>query len=335
MHKDTPSSSQLGVDLRALVMAGVAACPLFLWSLVDIAGWYASWATTAQVIFETAFEFIQLLFTSVGLVVVSLSSALCLRHGRAQPIALTTTSLAIVAPLVLIDATVLGLSMMQPDAPRADYASYYVVTEIIRYTANVSVVALAARLYSAWSGVGTDMLEARRCIALGAVVVVLATVSTLSWIWFMVKVVSEVPYSLPLAILQGVQYLLWSLVSAAGPVFLFGWIAICAVRRRQRETSIGALVLTGLCAALVYVLLIYGRAFGSAALQDPSLAWLASPSVDYNPLIGAAFAGVGGAILYGFAVDGAALAERLRALPSTITKLRNRPLYVSDEDVER
>jgi len=291
-----------------------------------------------MLIVELTFESIYLLLTSVGLVAVSLGGALLLCRGRVQPIAFTLTSLAIVAPFIAIDAIVLGLSMMRQEVSDDVNAPYYVVSEIVRYTANAVIVCLAARLYATWSGTGYDALDARRCIALGTVVVVLAAASTLNWIWGLLTVLSQLPEAVPLsvAILQGAQHFLWSLASTAGPVFLFGLVAIQIVRRRQRERSIAALVFAGLCAAVVYALLHYGRWFVNALLQDPSLAWLAQPLIiNYPQLAAIGFAGIGGPLIYAFAIDGTAFKQRLRALPSAIMNLRNRPLYAPDEDVER
>jgi hypothetical protein len=340
MDEDKHGPSKIVVNLRALVMAGAAVSPLYLWSLVDFVGWYAAWSTPSKIIFEVLFEAVQTLLGSVGVIVVALGGALLWHRGRVQPFSFALTSLAVLTPFIAVDTMASLPSLLQNEANQpADVGeSYFIVVLIIRQTTDLAAVALASRLYATWSSKGTDVLDARRCLTLGVVVGVLAIASTINSISLLLVVHDQMPDAVPLsvAVLQTVQHFLWSLMFAAGPIFLFGLVAILTVRRRGHERSVGMLVLAGLCAAVAYVVLEFGREFGRLALQDPSFEWLNSLiAVDYNTLIAAGFAGVGGAIIYAFAIDGTALLARLRALPSTISRARNRPLYAPDEDGER
>jgi hypothetical protein len=337
MDKAASISGPTAVDLRALVMAGVAVSPLDLWSLVDSVNWLVD-ARLARldIVLVTIFRAIDLFLTSVGKVAVVLGCALLLRRGRVRPFSFTLTSLAVAVPFVVVDAITFVPTLREQEAagPTDVGSSYYVVAEILRYSVTFGAVALAARLYASWSAATVDALGARRCAALGAVVVLLALAMTVSWASPWLGADDE-SYSPPVVVLYLLRYFLWSLVMMAGPVFLFGLVAIGAVQRLQRERSIGALVIAGLGAALAFGAFYYGRGLVRGVLFDPSLAWWKDTVIDYAPLITAAVAGFVGAIIYAVAIDGAAFGARLRALPSTILNMRNRPLYAPDEDVER
>jgi len=334
MDKNTHSSSQMAVDLRALVWASAAVTPVAAWLLIvsidDSIEAGIPWGAGA---FGHALMVIGLITQVAGSNVVALGAALYVhrRSSTLRPLAFMTTALAFALPFVVTDAIAFYLAWLHA-ALRYEEMSpagtqYEVAVVVLRLSCLLVSVALASRLYLHWRRVPSDRRDVAAFLAFSTLAAVVSVVATVLWVDLVWSSNVNPSASVPLAVLWTSQFFLWTLASWAGAVFLFGSLALAAVRRAGLDGRFVWVLVAGLAAGLAYWLIKY------LAPMAFSLEFM--DSAQYRALATALLTGVVGGLAYLQMLDGGlvnAIAAALTDLPGTVRTLRRWPHRPSEEE---
>lgn len=340
MDRARRSSRLPAADLRALAWAMIAVVPLFAVQIVD-----SVWAVAVdgysalEIVLADTPYFVQLACDVTGGVITALGVALMLRRDAIrQPLSFMTTALCVGLLMSVVDAAGSTLGLFQ-GYNRSDWSwtamQHDIVLMVMRYTCQLAAIALASRLYLHWSQDAPN--DGARFVVLCGIGAALAVASILNTSIAIVETITALPsetISPPLIALWWAQSAVRAFTGCVGAAFLFGLIAIAAVRRRDAKHEMGSAVLAGLGAASGFVLLRYGPSFIQYWVSDPNLQSLKYAIFDYKVLVAPFVAGAGGAVLYVLAVDGVSIRKSLANIPASIRSLRSWP-YRPAEDEER
>ena len=342
MDRASLSAGLPAVDLRALALSAAAASPLFAWNIADALSDEALLNDSiVQIAIDQVSLAVYLVAAAFGNVFVALGGALFLQRNapRFRPFAFAATSLAIVCLLVALNAVILGLELLAADlytsahesSAALDIRQRALAALVLRNTAPLAVVGVAARLYVVWRREPSDPKDRPRFIVLGSIGLAVA----LAYIIWRTILMLSAPYgaaiseSLPITALWWMQVSAVSVVNSLGAVFLVGSIAIALVRRAQVEEELGWVTMAGLAGSLAYWLVMYGPSLAQAMpyIADPDTRW----NVPHlRTLLTSIAAGLIGGPAYLYALNRDALRKAFANFPKTISELRRWPYRPSE-----
>lgn len=316
------------IDLRALAAAALAVSPFFVWNMVDrLADPYQRYETTASLIVGQVQLAEGLILTTFGYVFVALGWALYRQRKakRLLPFAFVAASLGVATLLAVLSAAVWGVHLL--DLSRygtSDYVVYLkqnaVLALVLNNAALFATVGVAARLYVGWRRVPADPLDSLRFAALTVITLVFAAVSFVSWVigvWSR-PAVSGAPS--PITALWSLQEAATSLVESAGAVFLYGFMAIAALKRAQVEDRLGWVTAAALGASIASWLMVHGPSLAEALQMPDQYLIQLSLSALLSPVSGL----IAGPI-YLYVVHPRAFQEALADFPTSLEELRRWP----------